>query len=58
MLKTFHDVTLIFQNVILTTGKASDITADVQIPLMILVLIKSELKNLPTLIRFIDAFCH
>lgn len=58
MLKTFHDVTIVFQNVILITGKASDITADVQIPLMILVLIKSELKNLPTLIQFIEAFCN
>ena len=43
--RTFHEATLIFQNIILITGKASDITADVQIPMMILILIRKILMR-------------
>lgn len=56
LLKIFHEATLIFQNIILITGKASDITADVQIPMMILILTQSEIRNLASLMRFIDKF--
>jgi len=48
---------MVFQNLILITGKASDITADVQIPMMILILIKSEITNLSSLIKFMEKFC-
>lgn len=58
LLKIFYEVTLIFQNIILTTGKASDITADVQIPLMILILIKSRLPNLSSVLNFIEKFAN
>lgn len=34
MIECFNEVTLVFQNVITCVGKASDITSDVQIPLM------------------------
>jgi hypothetical protein len=34
MIHCFHEVTLVFQNVITCVGKASDITSDVQIPMM------------------------
>lgn len=57
MLQVFNEVTTVFQNIILITGKASDITADVQIPMMMLILIKSDIDNLASLIRYIEKFC-
>lgn len=57
ILKIFHDITLVIQNVIMITGSASDITADVQIPMMLMVVIRCKVKNLPTLVNFIEKFC-
>ena len=56
LLKIFNDVTVAFQNIILTTGRASDITADLQIPMMIFIMIKSKAKNLHSIIQFIEKF--
>lgn len=50
MIECFNEVTLVFQNVITCVGKASDITSDVQIPLMELVLVKSMIPNLNTIL--------
>jgi hypothetical protein len=48
----------VFQNVITCVGKASDITSDVQIPLMELVLVKSMIPNLNSILEFIKIFSH
>jgi hypothetical protein len=56
LLKRFHEITMIFQNVIITTGKPSDVNADSQLDLMLFVLIKSQLPNLPSIISFIEHF--
>jgi hypothetical protein len=58
MLRIFQEVTRVFHHVIMMTGKGEDITADVQIPLMLLVLLKSDIKNLLTVTHFIEKFCH
>jgi len=52
MLGVFHSMVIAFQNVILITGNANDITADVQIPMMMVALIKSQIPNLDTLLNF------
>jgi hypothetical protein len=57
IIKVFLELTLIFQNVILITGSATDITADVQIPMMLVSIIRSKIKNLITLLDFIEKFC-
>jgi hypothetical protein len=57
ILKAFYDITLVFQNVILTTGSATDITADIQIPLMLLTIIRCKVRNITTLVDFIEKFC-
>lgn len=57
VLRVFYQVTLVFQNVILTTGSATDITADVQIPLMLLTIIRCKVRNLATLLEFVEKFC-
>jgi hypothetical protein len=41
----------------LITGSATDITADVQIPMMLVVIIHSKVKNLVTLLDFVEKFC-
>ena len=51
ILQRLCDISLTFQNVILCTGKASDITADVQIPLMIYIMIKGKIPNMPSLLK-------
>lgn len=56
LLKLFNSTTNTFQQVILATGKASDITADIQIPLMQLMLIRCQPQNMHTLLRFVDGF--
>ena len=56
LLKVFHEIVTVFQNIILINGKASDITADVQIPMMIYILTKSKLKNLSSILNFIEKF--
>lgn len=58
MTECLYEVTLVFQNVITCVGKASDITSDVQIPLMELVLTKSMIPNLDTILTFIKTFSH
>jgi hypothetical protein len=35
------------------TGSASDITADVQIPMMLVIVIRNKVKNLVTLLDFV-----
>lgn len=57
LLRILQEVTLVFQNIVLTTGKASDITADLQIPLMMLVVIRSGINNLVSIVEFIEQFC-
>jgi hypothetical protein len=57
ILGVFNEINMMFQQVILSTGKPSDITADIQIPLMQLLLIRNQLPNLHSLLRFIDTFC-
>ena len=49
ILQKLLNLTLIFQNIILSTGKASDITADIQIPLTLFIMIKAKINNLYTL---------
>ena len=39
------------------TGSPTDITADVEIPLMLITLIKGKIRNLATLLSFIEHFC-
>ena len=48
---------MVFHNIIVSTGKASDITADLQIPMMIFIFVKSKIKNLQSMISFIENFC-
>lgn len=50
-------MTLVFQNVIQTTGTGIDITADIQIPLMIITMIRCKVRNITTLVEFVDKFC-
>lgn len=57
ILKIFYEITLIFQNVILTTGSGTDITADIQIPLMLITIIRCKVRNITTLIDFVEKFC-
>jgi hypothetical protein len=57
MLKIFNEITFVFQNVISINGKGSDVTADVQIPLMLVTIIRSKVRNLVTLIDFVEKFC-
>lgn len=56
ILKVLHEINLTFQQVILSTGKASDITADIQIPLVQLMLIRTRMPNVHSLLRFLDTF--
>jgi|JI6StandDraft_1071083.scaffolds.fasta_scaffold01224_1 hypothetical protein len=56
ILSALHELNLIFQQVILSTGKASDITADIQIPLVQLTLIRSQVPNVKSLLRYLDTF--
>ncbi len=56
MLRVFHRVTLVFQNIILTTGSPSDITADVQIPMMLLVILRVQMTNLISVLDFAEKF--
>ena len=39
------------------TGSASDITADLQIPMMLVIIVRCKIKNLPTLLDFVEKFC-
>ena len=57
ILKIFYEITLVFQNVILITGSATDVNADIQIPMMLVVIIRAKVKNLVTLIDFVEKFC-
>lgn len=52
LMRLFHDVTLVFQNVVLIKGKASDVNADLQIPLMIFVILHSDVNNLHSIMSF------
>jgi hypothetical protein len=52
----FSEATLTFHNIILITGKASDITADIEILIMMFVLVKSQIRNLWSIIKFIESF--
>jgi hypothetical protein len=56
VLRVFHRVTLVFQNIILTTGSPSDITADVQIPMMLLVILRVQMTNLISVLDFAEKF--
>lgn len=53
ILKIFYEITIVFQNVILTTGSATDITADIQIPLMLITIIRCKVRNMATLLDFV-----
>lgn len=57
VLKIFYEITIVFQNVILTTGSATDITADIQIPLMLITIIRCKVRNMATLLDFVEKFC-
>lgn len=57
ILKIFFEITLIFVNVVMIAGKkGGDVTSDVQIPMMFIVVLRSKLKNLNTLVDFIEKF--
>lgn len=56
VLAIFHELNKTFQQIILTTGKATDITADSQIPLMHLTLIRTQPPNMHSLLRYLDCF--
>lgn len=58
LLSIFHETINIFQNIILINGKAGDITADVQIPMMLCIVIRSRVRNLYTIMDFIEMFCY
>ena len=42
---------------IFATGSGTDITADIQIPLMIITIIRCKVRNITTLIDFVEKFC-